>query len=72
MDMNWDLKTTERRIGFISKAFDARNSFILTLIRSAMELGFTKEEAMQEVEIYTGIPMDVIDMAITSDFNFSF
>lgn len=72
MGMNWDLETTQKRIHFIEMAFDARNSFILTLIRSAMGLGFTKEEAMQEVEIYTGIPMDVIDMALTSDFNFSF
>ena len=70
--MNWDLKTTQNRISFIEKAFDCRNTFILSLIRSAEECGFTREEAIQEVEMYSGIPADVIDMAITSDFTFDF
>lgn len=70
--MNWDLNSTMNEINFLDRAFDCRNTYILSLLRAALESGFTREEAYQELEIYAGIPKGIIDMAITSDFTFDF
>lgn len=61
-----------KSITFNNKAFDARNTYILSLVRSAMESGYNVAEAVTMVEQYSGLPEDIIDMALTSDFTFDF
>ena len=69
---NTDRNTIQKRIGFIDKAFDARTAYIISLLRMAIESGFTQEEAIWEIQLYTELPEDIIRMCITSDFSFDF
>ena len=72
INLNTDRNTIHKRVGFIDKAFDARTTYIIPLMRMAMESGFTQEEAIWEIQLYTELPEDIIRMCITSDFSFDF
>ena len=72
INLNADRNTIKKRVDFLGKAFDARTTYILSLLRMAMESGFTQEEAIWEIQLYTELPEDIIRMCITSDFSFDF
>lgn len=70
--MDLSHNTVHKRVIFLDKAFDARTTYILSLLRMAMESGFTQEEAIWEIQLYTELPEDIIRMCLTSDFSFDF
>ncbi len=72
INLSADRNTIKKRVSFLDKAFDARTTYILSLLRMAMESGFTQEEAIWEIQLYTELPEDIIRMCITSDFSFDF
>lgn len=72
INLSADRNTIQKRVNFLDKAFDARTTYILSLLRMAMESGFTQEEAIWEIQLYTELPEDIIRMCITSDFSFDF
>lgn len=72
INLSADRNTIKKRVDFLDKAFDARTTYILSLLRMAMESGFTQEEAIWEIQLYTELPEDIIRMCITSDFSFDF
>lgn len=72
INLNSDRNTIQKRVSFLDKAFDSRTAYILSLLRMAMESGFTQEEAIWEIQLYTELPEDIIRMCITSDFSFDF
>lgn len=59
-------------VKFTSEAFNARNTYILTLYRMAIESGLDTIEATKAIERYTGLAEDIIWMALDCDFTFDF